>query len=139
MSMLFRVAMKKEQIESYYSAFTVLRICRDEAVLTQHCSGLSVASLEPENGSVHENGFQDGDADGDAGSEEFYGSDDEDCVVVEDGSQGLSMDKFAGLDEIEDGLGVDANDVPLKRSLFKDFENVGTSKKAKEVVVKKGK
>ncbi|XP_019196064.1 PREDICTED: uncharacterized protein LOC109189897 [Ipomoea nil] len=128
MSMLFRVAMKKEQIESYYSAFTVLRICRDEAMLTQHCSGLSVASLEPENGSVHENGFQDGDADGDA-----------DCVVVDDGSQGLSMYKFAGLDEIEDGLGVGANDVPLKRSLFKDFENVGTSKKAKGVVVKKEK
>ncbi|XP_019176272.1 PREDICTED: uncharacterized protein LOC109171655 [Ipomoea nil] len=139
MSMLFRVAMKKEQIESYYSAFTVLKICRDEAVLTQHCSGLSVASLEPENCSVHENGFQDADADGDAGSKEFYGSDDKDCVVVEDGSQGLSIDKFVGLDEIEDGLGVGADDVPLKRSLFNDIENVGPSKKAKEVVVKKEK
>ncbi|XP_019190617.1 PREDICTED: uncharacterized protein LOC109185076 [Ipomoea nil] len=39
MSMLFRIAMKKDQVESYYPAFTILRVCRDEAVLTQHCSG----------------------------------------------------------------------------------------------------
>ncbi|XP_019150976.1 PREDICTED: uncharacterized protein LOC109147773 [Ipomoea nil] len=37
MSMLFRIAMKKDQVESYYSAFTVLRVCRVEALLTQHC------------------------------------------------------------------------------------------------------
>nr|GMD09633.1 replication protein A 70 kDa DNA-binding subunit B-like [Ipomoea batatas] len=33
------IVMKKDKVESYYSAFTVLRICRDEAVLTQHCWG----------------------------------------------------------------------------------------------------
>jgi len=38
--MLFQIVMKKEQVDNYYSAFTVLRICRDEVVLTQHCSGL---------------------------------------------------------------------------------------------------
>lgn len=32
--------MKKDQAESYYSAFTVLSICRDENVLGQHCSNL---------------------------------------------------------------------------------------------------
>nr|GMD06306.1 putative late blight resistance protein homolog R1B-16 isoform X1 [Ipomoea batatas] len=37
LSMLFQIVMKKDKVESYYSAFTVLRICRDEAVLTQHC------------------------------------------------------------------------------------------------------
>nr|GLL30103.1 putative late blight resistance protein homolog R1B-14 [Ipomoea trifida] len=34
-----QIVMKKDKVESYYSAFTVLRICRDEAVLTQHCWG----------------------------------------------------------------------------------------------------
>nr|GMD04258.1 replication protein A 70 kDa DNA-binding subunit B-like [Ipomoea batatas] len=40
LSMLFRILMKKDQAESYYSAFTVLSICRDENVLGQHCSNL---------------------------------------------------------------------------------------------------
>ncbi|XP_031120840.1 uncharacterized protein LOC116024076 [Ipomoea triloba] len=30
MSMLFQIVMKKDQVDNYYSAFTVLRICRDE-------------------------------------------------------------------------------------------------------------
>nr|GMD29167.1 replication protein A 70 kDa DNA-binding subunit B-like [Ipomoea batatas] len=36
MSMLFQTVMKKDQVDNYYSAFTVLRIYRDEVVLTQH-------------------------------------------------------------------------------------------------------
>nr|GLL29458.1 replication protein A 70 kDa DNA-binding subunit B-like [Ipomoea trifida] len=44
-----------------------------------------------------------------------------------------------GLDDFEEGLGVDGAVVPLKRCLFKEFDRCGSSKKLKDMVVKQEK
>ncbi|XP_019189400.1 PREDICTED: uncharacterized protein LOC109183792 [Ipomoea nil] len=168
MSMVFRIVMKKEQVESYYSAFTVLRICRDEPLVTQHCSGfLGAPSAEMVPGHVG------GSLDVGCNSEQQFGSDEEEFFGVEDVSDGVEDDITVGLDDISEDLGDEhAADavkgsmikdlvtaggsnktkdkgvadlesehvgVPLKRSLLKEFGMSGSIKKAKEVVVKQEK
>nr|GMC68181.1 replication protein A 70 kDa DNA-binding subunit B-like [Ipomoea batatas] len=121
LSMLFRILMKKDQAESYYSAFTVLSICRDEGVLTQHCSNLLGGS----------------ERDGISGDGHCVSG--EDCVAVEEVSQCSGLEKVTGLEDFEEGFGVDGADVTLKRSLLKDFDRCGSSKKSKGIVVKEEK
>ncbi|XP_019197333.1 PREDICTED: uncharacterized protein LOC109191207 [Ipomoea nil] len=132
MSMLFRIAMKKDQVESYYSAFTVLRVCKDEAVLTQHCSGF-LACGQSEIVSA------DGGLDVGQACEQVFVSDDEECKGLEIGSEDFDQDQCVGLDEIPTDLDDEAVAVPLKRCLMKDFDAVGSSKKPKVAVVKKEK
>nr|GMC96261.1 replication protein A 70 kDa DNA-binding subunit B-like [Ipomoea batatas] len=100
LSMLFRILMKKDQAESYYSAFTVLSICRDENVLGQHCSNL-------------------------------LGSSERDGIS----GDGHCVSGVIGLEDFEEGFGVDGVDVTLKRSLLKDFDCCGSSKKSKGIAV----
>nr|GMD50612.1 replication protein A 70 kDa DNA-binding subunit B-like [Ipomoea batatas] len=113
LSMLFRILMKKDQAESYYSAFTVLSICRDENALAQHCSNLLGSSER----------------------DDFFSSDEEDCVAIEEVSQGYGLEKVTGLEDFEEGFGVDGAGVTLKRSLLKDFHRCGSSKKSKGIAV----
>nr|GMD09396.1 replication protein A 70 kDa DNA-binding subunit B-like [Ipomoea batatas] len=47
--------------------------------------------------------------------------------------------EVTGLDDFEEGLGVDGAVVPLKRCLFKEFDRCGSSKKLKDMVVKQEK
>nr|GLL39851.1 uncharacterized protein LOC109171655 [Ipomoea trifida] len=124
LSMLFRILMKKDQAESYYSAFTVLSICRDENALAQHCSNLL--------GSSERDGFS---GDGNCVSGDFFSSDEEDCVAIEEVSQGSGLEKVTGLEDFEEGFGVDGAGVTLKRSLLKDFHRCGSSKKSKGIAV----
>nr|GMC85430.1 replication protein A 70 kDa DNA-binding subunit B-like [Ipomoea batatas] len=124
LSMLYRILMKKDQDESYYSAFTVLSICRDENALAQHCSNLL--------GSNERDGIS---GDGHCVSGDFFSSDEEDCVAVEEVSQCSGLEKVTGLEDFEEGFGVDGVDVTLKRSLLKDFDRCGSSKKSKGIVV----
>nr|GMC57833.1 replication protein A 70 kDa DNA-binding subunit B-like [Ipomoea batatas] len=128
LSMLFRILMKKDQAESYYSAFTVLSICRDEGVLTQHCSNLL--------GGSERDGIS---GDGHCVSGDFFSDDEEDCVAVEEVSQCSGLEKVTGLEDFEEGFGLDGADVTLKKSLLKDFDRCGSSKKSKGIVVKEEK
>nr|GLL47936.1 uncharacterized protein LOC109188700 [Ipomoea trifida] len=125
LSMLFKILMKKDQAESYYSTFTILSICRDEGVLTQHYSNLL-------GGSERDGISGDGHCD-------FFSSDEEDCVAVEEVSQCSGLEKVTGLEDFEEGFGVDGANVTLKRSLLKDFDRCGSSKKSKGIVVKEEK
>nr|GME15618.1 replication protein A 70 kDa DNA-binding subunit B-like [Ipomoea batatas] len=124
LSMLFRILMKKDQAESYYSAFTVLSICRDENVLGQHCSNLL--------GSSESDGIS---GDWHCVSGDLFSSDEEDCVAVEEVSQCSGLEKVIGLEDFEEGFGVDGVDVTLKISLLKDFDCCGSSKKSKGIAV----
>nr|GMC60314.1 replication protein A 70 kDa DNA-binding subunit B-like [Ipomoea batatas] len=128
LSMLFKILMKKDQAESYYSAFTVLSICRDEGVLTQHCSNLL--------GGSERDGIS---GDGHCVSRDFFSDDEEDCVAVEEVSQCYGLEKVTGLEDFEEGFGLDGADVTLKKSLLKDFDRCGSSKKSKGIVVKEEK
>ncbi|XP_031112964.1 uncharacterized protein LOC116016725 [Ipomoea triloba] len=132
MSMLFQIVMKKEQVDNYYSAFTVLRICRDEVVLTQHCSGLfdrNEGDLVATNGGDWLD-FEDNSEDG--------------IVSDDDGSRGLDAmykemekDKIVDLGDSDGASSSEQATLPLKRCLIDVFDCVGgTSKKAKEIVVK---
>nr|GME02571.1 replication protein A 70 kDa DNA-binding subunit B-like [Ipomoea batatas] len=132
MSMLFQIVMKKEQVDNYYSAFTVLRICRDEVVLTQHCSGLfdrNEGDLVAANGGDWLD-FEDNSEDG--------------VVSDDDGSRGLDAmykemekDKIVDLGDSDGASSSEQATLPLKRCLIDEFDCVGgTSKKAKEIVVK---
>nr|GMC60951.1 replication protein A 70 kDa DNA-binding subunit B-like [Ipomoea batatas] len=71
--------------------------------------------------------------------EDFFSSDEEDCVAVEEVSQCSSLENVTGLEDFEEGFGVDGADVTLKRSLLKDFDRCGSSKKSKGIVVKEEK
>nr|GLL19826.1 uncharacterized protein LOC109185076 [Ipomoea trifida] len=133
LSMLFRILMKKDQAESYYSAFTVLSICRDEGVLTQHCSNLLGGSERDGISGIVFLGYVF------SFISDFFSSDEEDCVAVEEVSQCSGLENVTGLEDFEEGFGVDGADVTLKRSLLKDFDRCGSSKKSKGIVVKEEK
>nr|GLL17083.1 uncharacterized protein LOC109191207 [Ipomoea trifida] len=120
MSMLFQIAMKKDQVGSYYLTFTVLRICRDEVVLTQHCSCLIDRN---EGDFVATKGgdwldFQDNSEDG--------------VVSDDDGSRGLDAmykemenDKIFDLGDSDGASSSEQANVPLKRGLIDEFDRVG--------------
>nr|GMC57990.1 uncharacterized protein LOC109157239 [Ipomoea batatas] len=70
---------------------------------------------------------------------DFLSSDEEDCLAVEEVSQCSGSENVTGLEDFEEGFGVDGADVTLKISLLKDFDRCGSSKKSKGIVVKEEK
>nr|GMC78165.1 replication protein A 70 kDa DNA-binding subunit B-like [Ipomoea batatas] len=66
---------------------------------------------------------------------DLFSSDEEDCVAVEEVSQCSGLEKVIGLEDFEEGFGVDGVDVTLKISLLKDFDCCGSSKKSKGIAV----
>lgn len=56
-------------------------------------------------------------------------------MAVEEVSQCSGLEKVIGLEDFEEGFGVDGVDVTLKRSLLKDFDCCGSSKKSKGIAV----
>nr|GMD01969.1 UDP-glycosyltransferase 79B6 [Ipomoea batatas] len=110
MSMLFQIVMKKEQVDNYYSAFTVLRICRDEDGVVS-------------------------DDDGSRGLDAMYKEMEKDKIVDLGDSDGASSSEQAML-PLKRCL-IDEFDCVGGTSIIDDFDCVGgTSKKAKEIVVK---
>nr|GMD91087.1 replication protein A 70 kDa DNA-binding subunit B-like [Ipomoea batatas] len=110
MSMLFQIVMKKEQVDNYYSAFTVLRICRDEDGVVS-------------------------DDDGSCGLDAMYKEMEKDKIVDLGDSDGASSSEQATL-PLKRCL-IDEFDCVGGTSIIDDFDCVGgTSKKAKEIIVK---
>lgn len=56
-------------------------------------------------------------------------------MAVEEVSQCSGLEKVIGLEDFEEGFGVDGAGVTLKRSLLKDFHRCGSSKKSKGIAV----
>nr|GMD52377.1 replication protein A 70 kDa DNA-binding subunit B-like [Ipomoea batatas] len=95
LSMLFPILMKKDQVESYYSAclgFAGMRKC----LHIQHSA--SLLSVYPVRDDFGDNGvFVDVEAD----SGDFCSSGDEECVEDKSFSQGLDVQSSVGLEDVE--------------------------------------